>query len=274
MAATEAGLAAVELGPADAGDALALSVEAGWNQTLADWQVFLDQGLVFGLREPQGRLVASAALLPMPPAAWISMVLVTAAWRRRGLASRLMTACIDEARRAGLAAWLDATPAGAQVYGPLGFTSRLSLQRFRRAPQAEAVAAPLGHGTLDDLVARDSEAMGCDRGALLAAFAARPGSRIVRLGGAIALVRGGRTARQIGPVHAPRRSEAAALVDAIVRDEGGPHIMDVVTPTEAETAALGAAGWSFERPFTRMSFATAVTVAGATAFAVAGPEFG
>src|SRR6185437_15454465 len=98
----------------DAKGSLALSREAHWNQNEADWRFFLSAGTVYGLRDADRRLIATAALLPYRSGhAWISMVLVTAAWRRRGFASRLVDACLAAAARQGLTAWLDATPAGA-----------------------------------------------------------------------------------------------------------------------------------------------------------------
>ena len=70
------------------------------------------------------------------------MVLVTADWRRRGIATKLVDACLDAATRRGLTTWLDATPAGATVYGPLGFTPTLQLRRLRLAkPQGSRGAA-------------------------------------------------------------------------------------------------------------------------------------
>ena len=122
----------VRLGPDDAIEGLALSTEAQWNQNEADWRFFLGQGTVYGVRADGGRLVATAALLPYGAGnAWISMVLVTAKWRRRGLATRLVDACLDVAIKQRLTTWLDATPAGARVYGPLGFTPTLQLRRLR-----------------------------------------------------------------------------------------------------------------------------------------------
>jgi len=124
MAATEP-IDIVELGVGDAQAGLALSAEAGWNQNEADWRFFLAQGIVFGLRDSD-RLVATAALLPYSAGnAWISMVLVTADFRRRGIATKLVDACLDVAKRRGLTTWLDATPAGATVSSPsLTVTSR------------------------------------------------------------------------------------------------------------------------------------------------------
>src|SRR6187397_1731413 len=131
MAATD-DVAIVRLGVADAPAGLALSTEARWNQNEADWRFFLSSGIVFGVRDDAGRLVATAALLPYSSGnAWISMVLVTESSRRRGIATRLVDTCLNVATKQGLTCWLDATPAGAGVSGPLGFTPTLQLRRLR-----------------------------------------------------------------------------------------------------------------------------------------------
>src|SRR4051812_29690635 len=138
MAATDS-IAIVRLGAEDAAGGLALSTEARWNQNEADWRFFLTRGTVYGVRDSDRRLVASAALLPYSSGnAWISMVLVTESWRRRGIATRLVDACLDTAHRMNLATWLDATPDGAKVYGPLGFTPTLQLRRLRLAAPGRA----------------------------------------------------------------------------------------------------------------------------------------
>ena len=70
-------------------DCVALSAEAGWNQTSEDWALFLRHGTVLGLRTAQGVTVASAAVLPYPDDfAWISMVLVTASRRRQRIGTK------------------------------------------------------------------------------------------------------------------------------------------------------------------------------------------
>jgi GNAT superfamily N-acetyltransferase len=125
-------LTIVQLGPEDAAGGLALSSDAQWNQNEADWNFFLSKALVFGVHAPDRRLIATAALMPYSASdAWISMVLVTASWRRRGLATRLVDECLSSANRLDVTCWLDATPAGAAVYGPLGFTPTIQLQRLR-----------------------------------------------------------------------------------------------------------------------------------------------
>jgi GNAT superfamily N-acetyltransferase len=264
----------LKLGADDAIAGLVLSTEAQWNQTDEDWRVFLRDGVVFGIRDGV-RLVATAALLPYSENnAWISMVLVSGTHRRRGLATRLVDACLETARRNGLTSWLDATPDGAAVYGPLGFTPTLQLRRLKLVNPARAEAPPTSSATIDALRARDRRATGFDRTALLSAFAQRSGSRIVSANGAIALVRDGRTARHIGPLFANHAAAALALVQAITRSETGPLLIDAVASQAAFLEGLTASGWSIERPFQRMRFGPATAAGEEMPFAVAGPEFG
>ena len=232
---------------------------------------------MFGLRDG-ARLVATAALLPYSAGnAWISMVLVTPSWRRRGIATRLVDACLAAAAQRGLTTWLDATPAGAAVYGPLGFTPTLQLRRLRLA---EAAWTPKQRGryrpaNLDALAARDAGAMGFDRSSLLSEFGSRPGSRIVS--DARRHRAGSRTAAPRGisvPLLADRADQALALVDAITRSESGPWLIDAVHSQDEFLNGLVASGWNIERPFQRMRFGPATASPAQLPFAVAGPEFG
>jgi GNAT superfamily N-acetyltransferase len=265
----------VELGIGDAQAGLVLSTEAGWNQNEADWRFFLSQGVVFGMRAG-ARLVATAALLPYSAGnAWISMVLVTADFRRRGIATKLVDACLNVAARRGLTTWLDATPAGATVYGPLGFRPTLQLRRLRLTkPRDTGASRPLSTSNLDALAARDGSAMGFDRSTLLSEFSARPGSRIVSDDRAMALIRDGRTARHVGPLLADRADQALALVEAIVSSETGPWLIDAVYSQQEFLNGLVQSGWNIERPFQRMRFGHATAPPAQLPFAVAGPEFG
>src|SRR4029077_19628989 len=96
MASTEA----LEVVPIEADHCEAvwpLSVEAGWNQNLADWRFMLIAGRGFGCRAADGRWEASSLFLPLGDRlAWISMVLVTSTRRRGGIGSRLLKRCIAE----------------------------------------------------------------------------------------------------------------------------------------------------------------------------------
>ena len=139
MAATEH-VAIVEARRRDAQAGLALSTEARWNQIEADWRYFLSNGVVFSVRDV-AHLVATAALLPYSSGnAWISMVLVTASFAAAALRPGSSMHASRRRARHGLTSWLDATPDGAAVYGPLGFTPTLQLRRLRLAKSAPCPA--------------------------------------------------------------------------------------------------------------------------------------
>jgi GNAT superfamily N-acetyltransferase len=271
-------VAIVELGPVDARGGLALSTEAHWNQNEADWRFFLTKGKVFGARDKGGDLVATAALLPYTSGnACISLVLVTASWRRRGLATRLVDTCLEAAARQRLTTWLDATPEGAAVYGPLGFTPTLQLRRLRLAHSASADAGasePASIHRLDQFTARDASAMGFDRGLLLMELGGRSGSGLISRDDAVALVRDGRKARHIGPLFAGNPDQALAMVGEIARSESGPLLIDAVHTQTEFLDGLTGSGWTIERPFQRMRFGRATAKPSELPFAVAGPEYG
>jgi hypothetical protein len=147
--------------------------------------------------------------------------------------------------------------------------------RFAGSASRETTTAKLpADGRLDDLIARDCGAMGFDRSALLGELAGRPGSQLISHGNAMALIRDGRTARQLGPLFADSIASATALVEAVVQSETNPVLIDVVSDHQEFLENLTAIGWTIERPFQRMRFGRATVLSGALPFAVAGPEFG
>jgi GNAT superfamily N-acetyltransferase len=275
MAATDT-LAMVRLDVSDAPGGLLLSTEAHWNQNEADWRFLLEYGITFGVRDAVDRLIATAALLPHTATeAWISMVLVTASWRRRGLATQLVNQCLATAGALKLTAWLDATPAGATVYGPLGFAPALELRRMRL--QIPCERKPIGYLAsydLEDFIARDRRAIGFDRSTLLNALGRRADSRLVSNGDAAALVRAGRTTRHVGPLFAMDADCALALVRGIAAVEGSTLLLDAVASRHGFLTGLVDDGWRVERPFQRMRFGTSDTPPAEPPFAIAGPEFG
>ena len=270
--------AIVELGVDDAPAGLLLSTEAHWNQNEADWKFFLTHGPVYGVRDPDGHLVATAALLFYTHGnAWISMVLVTESRRRRGLATRLIDACLETAREHGVTPWLDATPEGAAVYGPLGFTPTLKLLRLRREASTPAKdGAPQLHSPDDfnAFIVRDRHIMGFDRGTLLTELSGRAGSRLLSRDNAACIVRDGRSNSHIGPLFADGPDAALAMVDEIVGSETGPWLIDAVGTQEDFLKGLTGSGWTVERSFQRMRFGSAATPSKELPFAVAGPEYG
>ncbi len=285
--ALPSGVSVRSLADADLESAMALSAEAGWNQTAEDWRFFLQFGRTFCLTR-NDKPVATAAILPYAPRfAWISMVLVTAAERRQGLARWLLRRCIEDVIAGGLVPVLDATPAGRSVYLGLGFRDAWAMRRLvgradgcAAAADAAIAVRPLLDGDWPELTALDAKVFGADRSALLQALARRlPQTALVaerqgRLAG-FSLGRNGRVMAQLGPIVAADQDTAIGLVKAMLSRVRGPVALDVPDSHTALAHWLVAHGFSAERPLTRMVHQRAVAFDDtARLFAVAGPELG
>lgn len=284
MASTETSIRRLE--PAEAAAALPLSVEAGWNQVETDWRFMLEAGCAFGVELPDRRLGASALVLPVGDGLrWISMVLVTADLRRKGVGTDLLKACIQEAERGGCAMGLDATEQGRPVYLPLGFRDlyRISRWRLERKPAPVSPPAglrirPLTAEALEMLPAWDSERSGLQRRAILCHLRERqPGvALLAERGGEMAgfvLGREGRLATQIGPLVAEDDESALALLQAAIQASNAPYFIDVPDSRMQMRAWLESQGASAPRYFIRMVRGEARRIESAgKIYAIGGPE--
>jgi GNAT superfamily N-acetyltransferase len=270
--------------------AMALSQEAGWNQIAADWRIFLELGRVIGLTRGDGRLVATAAMLPYGREfAWISMVLVTASEQRQGLARWLLRKCIDELLARNLVPLLDATPAGRAVYIGLGFQDcwtmrRLVAKTVRESslavePTAVTIRA-LEERDWQPIIAYDEVVFGADRSALLRRLANRlPAAALVaehrgRIAGYL-FGRDGRNMSQLGPLAAEQEPVAIALLAQAIAGVAPPLVIDLPDHHASFGAWLSTLGFGVERPLTRMAYGRSKAFDdSARLFTIAGPELG
>ncbi len=271
------------LGAGDVAGGLALSDAAGWNQSADDWSFFIAAGAAFGVRDERGALIATAAALPYDAdTGWISMVLVAAAHRHRGIASQLVDACVASLREAGRTPVLDATPAGAAVYAKTGFVAGFAFERWQgdgAAPVGDSSGSVVAAGSahVETLIDLDRGAGGVDRAALWRAFLARPDTRawLAERGDGFALRRAGRRATQTGPVVAARADDALDLVSAALAGVAGRIFIDVPVHCTALASELARRGFTRQRSFVRMALGDAhAAAARERVFALAGPEFG
>jgi GNAT superfamily N-acetyltransferase len=273
----------IELDASHVAGGVALSAEAHWNQNAADWALMLDCGTAIGYQSPDGELVGSALILPYGEEfAWISMVLVTASWRRKGLATRLLQKCITMLEDRGLAQILDATPAGALVYGPLGFVTQFEMQRWEAAEVSIAapqipLSRPFEPADLQTVLDYDLAVFGGDRGGILRGMAPRSAdcARIANAGNGYLFSRDGRRAHQIGPVCADDAGTAVDMLAHALSHISGPVFIDVPDMHDEVVAFLKAHGFETQRPFTRMYRGSPAGFGDPSRmFAVAGPELG
>jgi len=269
---------------------LQLSIEPGWNQVANDWRLMIEHGDAFGFVTPEERLVASGLTVMFGGTfGWISMILVTAAYRRRGLATQLMQTCMETLGRRGLIPALDASPEGRQVYLRLGFRDIYAITRMYSSgtvpgslPTAdgELRIRPLDDESLPAIVKYDQAAFGADRAYMIEHLRQRLpacayiAERSGRIAGFI-LGRDGRTCVQLGPLVAEDVDTALALLGHALRSAPGAVCLDI-----ADHHA-GLRGWLDERgfnpivPFTRMILGRNDPFDDPRRiFAIAGPELG
>ena len=318
----DAGADIVPLTTADLSGALTLSASAQWNQNEADWRGMLERGRGWGVLgeaapSPQpspasGRggeaealagsvivrggsgsgapvLAASVVVLPYGASfAWVSMVLVLPAFRRRGYASLLLRHALAALAKEGRGAVLDATPAGHAVYVQEGFRDTWGFARYRR--EAGAAALPrTGKVTTRAITAADWPAIdaldtptfGASRLELLRTLAARlpQAARVAESSGRLlgyVVGRDGREASQIGPLVAEDEATAQALLADALAAVDGPVYVDLLDVRTGLRAWLeGQGGFALQRPFTRMVHGLQTAPGDVSRlYAVAGPELG
>jgi GNAT superfamily N-acetyltransferase len=275
--------------PDDAEAVWPLSIEAGWNQNVADWRFMLGAGHGFGLKNEGGAWQASSLVLPLGQhLAWISMVLVTKSRRSDGIGTRLLKRCLDEVTANDAVAGLDATEQGRPIYLKLGFHDLYKISRWHLEAAKDVVAPPAGVtvrpftiADLPKLPTYDRPLSGMERPTLLAHLATRqPGLAWVaetpsgKLAG-FALGREGRNANSIGPVIADDEAVGLALISKATTAAKGPFIIDVPEAHGAVRRWLENQGAVSPRGYMRMTLGTAKRLDDPThVFALAGPELG
>ena len=257
--------------------ALALSIEAGWNQTPDDWAFFTECGRTRGIFV-DGELIATAATLTYGSRlGYVSMILVTPRFRNRGIAKQLLRESFDDLEIRGYRALLDATPAGAVVYRRLGFLDVFPLRRWQGEGYAASGAA-LRTATLPNverLIVQDALAFGADRPFLIRNLLARAGTHALVSDVGFVVRRKGNRADQIGPLVAADGPSAQQLLFAAIGLGAGPVFLDVPDHQQSLGHFLEALGFSVQRPFTRMGRGLSTRPGDpARLFAAAGPEFG
>ncbi len=254
------------LRPADVDDAMALSRQAGWNQVPADWERLLSlapEGCFAGWVD--GDLVATATVVTYGPVSWIGMVLVDEDHRSQGYGSRIFERGLEYAREAGgRIIGLDATHLGEPIYGKYGFETVATVFRWQGELASDGTGADpdrvrqLSSADGDDLAAFDRRQAGVDRGDLLEELLGEEGVRGYGLDGpdgalaGYAIVRPGRTHRQIGPIVADGEG-IAPLLSAVAADLDGSVIVDA--PADDPIAPhLAAMGLERDRELLRMTY--------------------
>jgi ribosomal protein S18 acetylase RimI-like enzyme len=257
---------------------------AGWNQTMDDWERFIDFA-------PNGCFVAEWEDNPAGTAttityenqlAWIGMVLVDPQYRRRGIATALLEHCVHYLQSSGIRSIkLDATPAGEEVYTRMGFKAEFTLTRWRGTNdgQCRNISATRNLPEIEPLFRLDREAFGVSRAELLRSL--RDSSRAC-LGlrseesSGYGMLRSGPNAFYLGPVIATSPTLGCELIEALLAEvpQNQPILWDIPDSNSAPVDMAEKHGFSRERSFTRMFLGDNISGNSELVFGIAGPELG
>lgn len=248
--------------PGDIPAGLSLCRAAGWNQLSRDWEMFLDAN-------PRGCFVAEedqvagtvTTIRYQDHFSWIGMLLVDPAMRRRGIGMRLFEKSL-EFLKDDETVKLDATPAGRELYLKMNFVDEYNLTRMvlEKSPgefKTEGIRT-LGLNDLELISPVDEHVFDADRSLLLkwlsegAPQLALISDRNPELPG-YCFGRPGFNFMQIGPVIAPERKLAEALVSGALNVCKGMRVVIDIPEFDIEWKQwLVRTGFSVQRPFIRM----------------------
>jgi predicted GNAT family acetyltransferase len=265
---------------------------AGWNQTAADWQRFLERS-PHGcfVAEVDGQVCGTVATIPFDDRfAWIGMVLVDPGYRGRGFGTTLLEKAIDYLDELNLSALkLDATPQGKPLYEKLGFRSEYEIGRWtlRRSPSDStkpprtAVNESVSPELLERICQYDREVFGADRSFLLKSLhedAPEFTQAILKTGAlaGYAFGRRGSFADHLGPWTAVDTPTARELLGGFLASSSRAiQITDCMNAHPATGDLLRSVGFSYARPLIRM-FRGSNRYPGRPELqcAILGPEFG
>ena len=255
-------LSLVALATEDVRSCLELSEGAGWNQTGEDWLFQLCVGTGTGLKTGGGELIATGVVLRADEdIGWIAMVLVSRAWRRKGLGRHVMERIIANSPYRHLA--LDATEIGRSLYESLGFRPMEEIVRYRLSRNVGRTRYPVTS------IVR----VGTPFRGVAERLAGRSDVTGLQTGSACALVRPGLTAIHVGPLVGGSEADAESLMRALLSESEGDLLLDVPARAGTFCRRLERLGFQAERAFTRMSRGRAYLALPGT-FATAGPEYG
>lgn len=226
---------------ADIPAAMELKTAAGWNQLEADWEnvLALEPDGCFAY-ETGGRVAGSATVACFgDELAWIGMVLVLPAFRRRGIARALMEHCVQYCRNRRIGCLkLDATDMGRPLYASLGFEDEQPIERWGvtecsvTAPSAPALRS------VEAVAPLDREAFGADRRRLLELLLERFPEHAFGDEHGYAMGRPGSNAAFVGPVVAKDEATARRLISGLLVQWAGQPVFWDILPRHTEAADL------------------------------------
>ncbi|MFO7904645.1 MAG: GNAT family N-acetyltransferase, partial [Pirellulaceae bacterium] len=241
-----------------------LKALASWNQTEADWRVFLSANPAGCFAAVcNGQVVGTTTVIRYGPSlAWIGMVLVHPDHRAQGIATALMRNALEHAADCP-AIKLDATAAGQRVYEALGFVEESTVKRLTTSCLADVGEPtegvfPVRNSQWQSVLEMDRTTFGGDRTLLFETLRkSAPEIALTLMNreriAACCLGRPGSTFTQLGPVIAESTEDAQRLTRVALRQlVGQPIVVDIPSTHVDFTKWLTNHGFTPQRHFVRM----------------------
>lgn len=246
----------VELNGSDTKGLVDLSASVAWDYDEAEvGTLFSSSHKIFGHKNPDGKLVSSAAIIPYDhKLAWIGMVIVHSNYRGLGLGKEVMQKCMEYASDRSIL--LIATADGQPLYEKLGFTVVDSVHKYfcdKYVPQKLANISDISieaykEEQLEDVIELDGAAFGEKRSIFLrnriqqshqCLVVKDENSRIIGFGLSVL----GPVNLTLGPVVAPNTRMAELIIDRLACDHKGKLRVDVPSGKENLMASLEQSGF-------------------------------
>ena len=271
---------------ADLPAAMDIKQQEGWNQTINDWKLLLEDspGLCL-VALHQDQVVATVAAIGYEQKlAWIGMMLVQKAYRGLGLAKMLMKGILEKIEDYPIIK-LDATPAGFPVYKKMGFEPEYTIYRMVRGPQPLSIKAggqarTIEERSLPGIIDFDRQIYGVKRQHLLGYLYQQSPDAAMVIGReesphGFILGRPGTNYYQLGPLMAESTDIAIDLLSSALQRLDQPVVVDVLQEKTELINWLHGQGFSVQRELIRMYYKTnPIPRKVENQFLISGPELG
>ena len=274
---------------ADLDQALGLSLNEGWNQTMNDWKfLFENPENVSIVAEKDNRVAGTAtALNHENKIAWIGMVLVDKSLRGQGAGKMLLENIISRLKHVE-SVKLDATPAGEPLYRKLGFIAEHNIFRmtsdslnYSSAIVLSGESDNINQENLSEVVKLDRKIFGADRSYLLMNLLSGNPDRAFYLKKdnspeGYAFGRAGSRFNYVGPVNALTQESARELILKSLKSLNDQKIaIDILEDKVDVISWLESIGFVKQRHFVRM-YLKVNPYPGIVnnQYLISGPEFG
>ncbi|PTX64295.1 acetyltransferase (GNAT) family protein [Melghirimyces profundicolus] len=220
------------------GAIVGLSENLGWDYSEKDVEGMMRSGVFFGHRNGAGKVISTAAIFPYGNLASLGVVMVDPGYRRKGLATEAIRACLGEVP--GFPVTLVATEEGVPLYEKLGFRmvdtlDKLVAKRWsgqKPSEEGDGILRPLTEADIEPVLKLDRKVFGANRETLLKWRIRQARERVLfrsptgEISG-FALGVQGPDVLLIGPVIAPDPASAAWLIHRIASGHPGPMRIDL-----------------------------------------------